>query len=43
MELMAWTVNKPENIEWLIDEGFDYILTDRPEMMCKVLEKRAMR
>ena len=40
MELMAWTVNKPENIEWLIDQGFDYVLTDNPVMMRNVLKKR---
>ena len=43
MELMAWTVNKPENIEWLIEQGFNYILTDKPEMMRNVLEKRTTR
>ena len=36
---MAWTVNDPEKIEWLIEQGFDYILTDKPTMMRSVLEK----
>ena len=39
MELMAWTVNDPEKIEWLVEQGFDYILTDKPTMMRSILEK----
>lgn len=38
MKLMAWTVNNPEHIQWLIDQGFDYILTDDPVMMREVLK-----
>ena len=37
MKLMAWTPNNPKDIEWLIEQGFDYILTDKPMMMREVL------
>ncbi len=40
MKLMAWTVNNPEHIKWLIEQGFDYILTDDPVMMRNVLKER---
>ncbi len=43
MELMAWTVNDPEKIEWLVEQGFDYILTDKPTMMRRILEKVGKR
>ena len=43
MELMVWTVNDPKNIEWLIEQGFDYILTDKPTMMRSVLETTRKR
>ena len=39
MKTMAWTVNNPKHIEWLVEQGFDYILTDDPMMMRGVLEK----
>jgi len=28
--LNAWTVNKTEDIDWVIENGFDYISTDEP-------------
>ncbi|MBR4849759.1 MAG: glycerophosphodiester phosphodiesterase [Alistipes sp.] len=37
MKLMAWTPNNPKDIEWLIEQGFDYILTDEPMMMREIL------
>ncbi len=39
MKLMAWTVNNPDHIKWLIKEGFDYILTDDPVMMRETLKQ----
>ena len=39
MKTMAWTVNNPEHIEWLVKKGFDYILTDDPMMMRGVLKQ----
>ena len=38
MEIMVWTVNKPEDIEWCIKQGFDYVLTDNPMMMRELLK-----
>ncbi len=38
MEIMVWTVNKPEEIEWCIQQGFDYVLTDNPMMMREILK-----
>jgi glycerophosphoryl diester phosphodiesterase len=37
--LNAWTVNKPEDMDWLIGLGFDYITTDEPELLRERLEK----
>lgn len=31
--LNAWTVNKKEDMEWLIREGFEFITTNEPEML----------
>lgn len=36
---MAWTVNNPDHIKWLIKKGFDYILTDDPVMMRETLKQ----
>jgi glycerophosphoryl diester phosphodiesterase len=38
LETMVWTVNKPEDIEWCIQQGFDYVLTDNPMMMREILK-----
>ena len=39
MKTMAWTVNNPDHIEWLVEQGFDYIITDDPIMMRSVLKR----
>lgn len=31
--LNAWTVDKPEDQQWLINNGFDYITTNEPELL----------
>jgi glycerophosphoryl diester phosphodiesterase len=31
--LNAWTVNTPEDIDWLLGQGFDFITTDQPELL----------
>jgi glycerophosphoryl diester phosphodiesterase len=36
--LNAWTVNKPEDMDWLISLGFDYITTDEPELLRERIE-----
>lgn len=33
MILNAWTVNKPEDMDWLLSQGFDFITTDQPELL----------
>lgn len=31
--LNAWTVNDPADMDWLLEEGFDFITTNEPEML----------
>jgi glycerophosphoryl diester phosphodiesterase len=33
MILNAWTVNTPEDMDWLLAQGFDFITTDQPELL----------
>jgi len=33
MILNAWTVNNPDDMDWLIKKRFDYITTDEPELL----------
>ena len=33
--LNAWTVNKPNDLEWLLQEKFDFITTNEPELLLK--------
>lgn len=37
----AWTINDPGQMRTLLDLGVDCIITDRPEVLAKVLESRA--
>ncbi|RYF89982.1 MAG: glycerophosphodiester phosphodiesterase [Chitinophagaceae bacterium] len=37
--LNAWTVNKKEDMEWLIREGFPLITTNEPEMLLQLTGK----
>lgn len=36
--LNSWTVNKQEDMDWLISLGFDYITTDEPELLRERIE-----
>jgi len=38
IELNAWTVNTKEDMQWLIDNKFDYITTNEPELLLKLLK-----
>ena len=38
--LNAWTVNDPEDMDWLLDKGFDYITTNEPELLLQKLKIR---
>lgn len=40
LALNAWTVNDPGDMDWLVEEGFDYITTNEPELL---LEKTKTR
>ncbi len=31
--LNAWTVNDPADMDWLLEEGFDFITTNEPELL----------
>ena len=35
----VWTVNKPEDMQWCIDNGVDYITTNFPEQLQQMLKK----
>ena len=37
--LNAWTVNTPEDLDWLINNDFDFITTDEPELLLKMVAK----
>lgn len=37
--LNAWTVNKKEDMEWLLKEGFDFITTNEPEILLEIVKK----
>ncbi len=37
VNLNVWTVNKEEDLQWYIDQKFDYITTDEPELLLKML------
>ncbi|MFT3704444.1 MAG: glycerophosphodiester phosphodiesterase family protein [Agriterribacter sp.] len=39
IELNAWTVNTKEDMQWLIDNKFDYITTNEPELLFELIKK----
>ncbi|HLT08981.1 MAG TPA: glycerophosphodiester phosphodiesterase family protein [Cyclobacteriaceae bacterium] len=36
----VWTVNKEEDMNWLLDEDIAFITTDEPELLFSLIEKR---
>ncbi|MFN8335332.1 MAG: glycerophosphodiester phosphodiesterase family protein [Cyclobacteriaceae bacterium] len=40
MILNAWTVNTAEDMDWLLDQGFDFITTDQPELLLERVKIR---
>jgi glycerophosphoryl diester phosphodiesterase len=38
--LNVWTVNNKEDMQWLIDNKFDYITTNEPELLFEVIKKQ---
>ncbi len=39
LALNAWTVNDSTTMSWLLKEGFDYITTNEPELLLRLLKK----
>ena len=39
LNINVWTVNKPEDMDWLLEQGVDYITTDEPEMLLKKVSR----
>lgn len=35
IKLNAWTVNNANDMDWLLNHGFDYITTDEPELLAE--------
>lgn len=40
IQLNAWTVNDSTGMQWLLDSGFNFITTNEPEMLFKILKDR---
>ncbi|MBX3239094.1 MAG: hypothetical protein KIT80_09960 [Chitinophagaceae bacterium] len=40
IHLNVWTVNKAEDLQWYIDQKFDYITTNEPELLFELLNKK---
>ena len=36
----AWTVNSEEDLNWFLDQNPDFITTDEPELLFKLIEER---
>lgn len=43
LKLNAWTVNKTEDIDWLLANEFDYITTNEPELVLERLVKSPIK
>lgn len=41
IDLDAWTVNDEKTMNWLLENGFDYITTNEPELLFKLIAKSA--
>ena len=39
LEVNVWTVNKPEDMVWCIEQGVDYITTNDPEGLQKIISE----
>ncbi|WP_372745826.1 glycerophosphodiester phosphodiesterase family protein [Lutibacter sp.] len=40
--LNSWTVDKADDMEWLLANNFDFITTDEPELLLELVKKRAI-
>jgi glycerophosphoryl diester phosphodiesterase len=43
LRVVPWTVNRPEDMESLIDRGVDGLITDRPDLARRVMERKGLR
>ena len=43
IQVLAWTVNKPEDIARVMDLGVDGIVSDRPDLVLAEMERRGMK
>jgi len=39
LKVNVWTVNKPEDMQWCIDNGVDFITTNEPELLQHLLKQ----
>ena len=39
MKVNVWTVNRAEDMEWLIEHKVDYITTNEPLLLQQILQK----
>jgi glycerophosphoryl diester phosphodiesterase len=42
MQVLAWTVNAPADIERMLDLGVDGIVSDRPDLVREAMARRGM-
>ena len=40
MTVNAWTVDKEKDIRWCIDNGVDYITTDDPMLVKRLIDEK---
>lgn len=40
LKVNVWTVNEPETIQWFVQQGVDFITTDKPEALSSVAMKK---
>lgn len=43
LKLNAWTVNETADMDWLLDQGFDFITTNEPELLLRKFKQRKTR
>ena len=43
LEINVWTVNKADDMRYLIGQGVDYITTDAPELLQRILRNYPMQ
>ena len=43
LDIVVWTVNKPEDIEKMLELKVDGIISDRPDIVRAAMDKRGMR